>query len=61
MARQGKRNPASRRHTVAWQAVEIRAMSSVKRAHGMTITGQKLGSGGRREETLGALFRWGLK
>ena len=56
VARQGRRSSASRRHAVARQAVEIRAMSSVERAHGMTIKGQEFGSGGRREETLGALF-----
>ncbi len=44
--RQSQRGSASQSHTVAWQAVEIRALSSVERAHGMTSRGQELGSEG---------------
>ena len=56
MTRQGKRSPASRRHVVARQAVEIRAMSSVERAHGMTIKGQRARIGGVGSLVLPAPF-----
>ena len=39
VVRQSKRGSASQSHSVAWQVVEIRALSSVEIAHGMTNKG----------------------
>ncbi len=46
VVRQSERGSAGQSHTVAWQAVEIRATSSVDKARGMTIEGQKARVGG---------------
>ncbi len=60
VARQGKRGSASQRHAAARQAVEIRAMSSVENAHGMTIKGQQLGSEGVGRKLSASSFFGGL-